>query len=146
VPLIEGSIDETQRVTLRGNTRPEALRAEFDRGAVDDSFPLNGMQPQLKRSPEHEAAAEALADELHRKGSPQFRQWLSAADCAEQFGVHPQDIETIRVWLTTHGFTVHASAIFAPCPLLPENAQTWASNVVASADTRASRTPASAHP
>jgi hypothetical protein len=59
VPLIEGSIDEGQRVTLRGNTRPEALRPEFDRGAVDDSLPLNGMPLQPKHSPEHEAAAEA---------------------------------------------------------------------------------------
>src|SRR5271167_1275271 len=44
VPLILTSIDESQRVVLHGNTRPEALRPQFDRGAVDDSFPLNGMQ------------------------------------------------------------------------------------------------------
>jgi subtilase family serine protease len=106
-PLITGSIDETQQVALRGNTRPEALRAEFDRGAVDDSLPLNGMQLQLKRSPNHEAAAEALADELHRKGSPQFHQWLTALQYADQFGVHPQDIAAISAWLQSHGFTVH---------------------------------------
>ena len=111
VPLVQGPIVEAQRVTLRGNTRPEALRPEFDRGAVDNSFPLNGMQLQLKRSPEHEAAAEALADELHRKGSTEFHKWLTAAEYAEQFGVHPQDIETIRAWLQSHGFTVHGQTL-----------------------------------
>jgi subtilase family serine protease len=109
VPLIVAFIDETQRMVLRGNTRPEAVRAEFDRGAVDDSFPLNGMQLQLKRAPEHEAAAEALADQLHQRGSPQFHHWLTASEYAERFGVAPEDIATIGAWLRGHGFTVHAS-------------------------------------
>jgi hypothetical protein len=52
LPLIVGPVNESQRIVLQGNTRPEALRPEFDRGAVDDSFPLNGIQLQLKRSPQ----------------------------------------------------------------------------------------------
>ncbi|MGO9945576.1 MAG: protease pro-enzyme activation domain-containing protein [Steroidobacteraceae bacterium] len=108
-PLIPGSIDETRRVILRGNTRPEALRAAFDRGAVDDSFPLNGMQLQLKRSPMHEARAESLADELQKASSPQFHQWLTPAEYAEQFGVAETDIATITAWLQSHGFAVQVS-------------------------------------
>lgn len=60
VPQIVAGIDESKRFVLAGNTRPEA-RAEFDRGAVPESFPLNGMQLLLKRSPEREQAAEALS-------------------------------------------------------------------------------------
>jgi subtilase family serine protease len=109
VPLIQGPIDESSRVVLRGNSRPEAMRPQFDRGAVDDSFPLNGMQLQLKRSPQHEAAAEALADELHKTGSPQFHQWLTAAEYAEHFGVAAEDIATVSTWLSAHGFSVQIS-------------------------------------
>jgi subtilase family serine protease len=109
VPLILDPIDESNRVVLPGSTRPEVRRRDFDRGPLDDSFPLDGMQLQLKRSPEHEQAAEALADELERKGSARFHQWLTAEQYAEQFGVATEDIVKISEWLRTHGFTVHAS-------------------------------------
>jgi hypothetical protein len=56
VPLIVEPIDESKRVVLPGNTRGEARRPELDRGPLDDSFPLNGMQLQLRRSPERNAA------------------------------------------------------------------------------------------
>jgi subtilase family serine protease len=108
-PLIVEPIDESNRIVLPGNTRPEVRRRDFDRGPLDDSFPLDGMQLQLKRSPEREQAAEALADELERKGSARFHQWLTAEQYAEQFGVAPQDIAKISEWLRSHGFTVHAS-------------------------------------
>jgi subtilase family serine protease len=105
VPLINSPVDESQRVVLRGNTRPEA-NATNDRGAVDESFPLEGIELLLKRSPEHEQEAATLADELQRPGSPQFHKWLTADEYARQFGVHSQDIATISEWLRSHGFTV----------------------------------------
>ena len=105
VPLITQPVNESQRVVLRGNTRPEATSAN-DRGAVDDSFPLNGIELLLKRSPEHEQAAAALADELQQPGSPQFHKWLTANQYAAQFGVHAQDVSAISDWLSSHGFTV----------------------------------------
>ena len=95
-------------MVLAGNTRGEASRPEFDRGPVDDSFPLNGMQLLLRRSPEREQAAEALADDLNRAGSPHFHQWLTAARYAEQFGAAQEDIAKVGDWLRGHGFTVHA--------------------------------------
>jgi len=109
VPLIVELIDESKRIVLPGSIRGEVRRTEFDRGAVDDSFPLNGMQLQLRRSPEHEQAAEDLADDLERAGSPRFHQWLTAEQYAEQFGVAPEDIAKISNWLNSHGFTVQAS-------------------------------------
>jgi subtilase family serine protease len=106
-PVIVDPVDDAKRIVLPGNTRGE-VRPEFDRGPVDDSFPMNGMQLQLKRSPERERAAEALADELQRKGSPQFHHWLTVNQYADQFGVAPEDIAKISDWLRAHGFTVHA--------------------------------------
>jgi len=109
VPLIVELIDETKRIVLPGNIRGDVLRPEFDRGPVDDLFPLNGMQLQLRRSPEHQQAAENLADDLERAGSPSFHKWLTAEQYVEQFGVAPEDITKISNWLIAHGFTVHAS-------------------------------------
>jgi hypothetical protein len=104
--LIVDPIDDSKRIVLPGKSRPEVR--EFDRGPVDDSFPLNGMQLQLRRSPEREQAAEALADELQRAGSARFHQWLTADQYAEQFGVAPEDIAKISEWLRAHGFTTDA--------------------------------------
>jgi subtilase family serine protease len=106
VPLIVDPIDDSKRIVLPGNARGEVR--EFDRGPVDDSFPLNGMQLQLRRSPEREQAAEDLADDLERAGSPGFHQWLTADQYAEQFGVALEDIAKISEWLRAHGFTVHS--------------------------------------
>lgn len=108
VRLIVDPIDENRRVVLAGNTRGEASRPEFDRGPVDDAFPMNGMQLLLRRSPEREQAAEALADDLNRAGSAHFHQWLTAAEYAEQFGAAQEDIARIGDWLRGHGFAVHA--------------------------------------
>jgi subtilase family serine protease len=105
VPLIQGQIVETQRSEVLGNVRPE-IGSEFDRGAVDEAFPMNGMQLLLKRSPAHQKAAEDLAEELHRSGSPSFHQWLTAEQFAEQFGADTNDVAKVREWLSTHGFTV----------------------------------------
>jgi subtilase family serine protease len=109
VPLIVHPVDENQRIVLSGNA-PIHITPEVDRGAVDDSFPLNGIQLQLRRSPEREQAAETLADDLERAGAGQFHHWLTANQYAEQFGVAPEDIATIREWLRSHGFTVLAQS------------------------------------
>ena len=68
---ITQAIDETNRVTLRGNTRPEAVLAN-DRGPVATDFAMEHMLLQLKRSPEQEQALQQFLDELHAAGSPNF--------------------------------------------------------------------------
>jgi subtilase family serine protease len=98
-------IDESQLIQLAGNTRFEA-RAANDRGRVDDSMVLRGIQLQLKRSPSQEAAAEQLADEVNKPGSAHFHQWLTADEYAQQLGVSLEDIATISGWLSRHGLQV----------------------------------------
>ena len=45
--LINQAIDESKRVELPGNTRPE-VNADNDRGIVPDSLPIEHMQLQLR--------------------------------------------------------------------------------------------------
>jgi pro-kumamolisin-like protein len=102
---ITEAIDETNRVTLRGNVHPLA-RPEFDRGAVADSQPMTRMLLLLQRSPEQEAALRQLMDEQLMKDSPNFHAWLTPEQFGKQFGPADADIQTVTNWLANHGFQV----------------------------------------
>ena len=102
-------IDERHVLSLPGNTRPEARLAN-DRGAVPGNFALDHMQLLLKRPAGTEAALVAFIDSLHDKASPNYHQWLTAAEFGEQFGPAESDIAAVTAWLTSHGFTVNGIA------------------------------------
>lgn len=104
---ITQAIDETNRVALRGNTRPEAAVLANDRGPLANDFPMQHMLLQLKRSPEQEKALQQFLDELHTAGSPNFHHWLTAQDFGERFGLAKSDLDTITSWLESHGFRVN---------------------------------------
>jgi len=104
--LVSQIIDEGHRVTLHGNTRPEA-RAKNDRGAVADDFPMEHMLLQLQRPPEIEKALQLFIEELHTPGSPNFHQWINAQEFGARFGPTKQDLDTVAGWLASHGFSVN---------------------------------------
>src|SRR5208282_2568645 len=106
-PVITGPIDESQLVTLAGNTTPAALRAGNDRGPVADSLTFDHLLLALKPTPETEARLEKLIDEMHHQDSPEFHRWLTPQQLGERFGLAPQDRETIQRWLETHGFSIN---------------------------------------
>ncbi|MGB8029903.1 MAG: protease pro-enzyme activation domain-containing protein [Terracidiphilus sp.] len=103
--LINEAIDESKLIRLRGNTRPEA-NAKNDRGPVDDSLPMDHMLMQLKRAPELEQEFDQYIDSLTDKSSPNFRQWITAAQQGEVYGLAQQDLDAITSWLQSYGFTV----------------------------------------
>jgi subtilase family serine protease len=105
--VITEAIDENKLVTLGGNTRSESSTAT-DLGAVADSLALDHMMLQLKRSPRQEKAAAEFVEELTDPKSPNFHKWLTAAQFGENFGVANADIETIKNWLASQGFTVNS--------------------------------------
>ncbi len=105
-PAICERIDDGHRVTLRGNTRPEA-NSRNDRGRVPEDFPMDHMLMLLKRAPEDEQAVAQYVEQLHDKNSPSYHQWMTAADFGQKFGVAQDDIETVTNWLEAHGFKVN---------------------------------------
>ena len=105
--LLHQAVDESKLVTLAGNTRPEAT-PENDQGAVSDDFALDHMMLQLKRSPQQEKEVEQFIAGLQDPHSPNFHQWLSAAEFGQRFGVAEADIQKITGWLAQHGFTVNS--------------------------------------
>jgi subtilase family serine protease len=100
-------IDESSRVTLAGNTRPEAT-AQNDRGAVADSLPLDHMLLLLKHSDAQESALNRLiADQVNRR-SPNYHKWLTAAQYGQRFGAPQSQVDAVTAWLSSHGFHVNS--------------------------------------
>jgi subtilase family serine protease len=104
--LITTVIDENNRVTLEGNTRPEA-NAKNDRGMVADGLPMEHMQLLLRRPSEQEAALRQLIEEMHEPSSPNYHQWMTAQQFGEKFGVAQEDLAAISHWLQGYGFKVN---------------------------------------
>jgi uncharacterized membrane protein YkoI len=104
--LVTQNVDEEKRITLHGNTRPEA-KFENDRGPVAGNFPMEHMLLQLRRSPEQEQALQRFIDELQTQGSPNFHQWMSAEQFGEKYGVTKQDLDAVTRWLEANGFRIN---------------------------------------
>jgi hypothetical protein len=104
VPVrITRAIDDSQRVRLIGNVHPLA-KPEFDQGLVDDATPMSRMLLVLQRSPEQQAALQELMREQVYKDSANFHKWLNPQQFGQQFGPADADMETVKSWLTAHGF------------------------------------------
>jgi subtilase family serine protease len=105
---ITSPIDDSSRVTLAGNTRPEARAKKNDHGAVPDTFAMAHMQLLLRRSPAQERTLEQLIDQLHDRNSPNYHHWLSSSEFGQEFGLGSEDVQSVTGWLTRHGFQINA--------------------------------------
>jgi subtilase family serine protease len=105
-PRVRGPIDESRRVVLAGNTRPEAI-AKNDLGLVDDSLPLEHMQLMLKRSDARQQALDAYTESLTDKASPNFHRWLTPDELGTRYGVTQEDVDAVTGWLALHGLAVN---------------------------------------
>ena len=103
--LVTQPIDESDLVTLGGNTRSEASTAN-DRGAVDPAMPLAHLELLLQRAPAEEQEVERFISTLHDPASPNFHRWLTAEEFGDRFGAASEDIAALRAWLEGHGFRV----------------------------------------
>jgi subtilase family serine protease len=105
-PQISQRIDETSRITLAGNTRPEVHIAR-DLGPVSDDLQMSHMYLQMKMSPEQEKDLDALVTHLHDPSAAEYHKWLSLAEIEEHFGPAQDDLNIVSHWLESHGFTVN---------------------------------------
>ena len=107
-PLITQPVDEGQLTVLKGNTHRLA-RPAFDLGTAPATLPMQRMLLVLKRSPQQEAALRKLLDEQQSKGSPNYHKWLTPTQFGQQFGPSDSDMQTITLWLQSHGFQVEST-------------------------------------
>src|SRR6267154_2976636 len=100
--LVTDTVDDTDRMLLRGNVHPQA-RAEFDRGALADAQPVTRILLLLQRSAQQEAALRQLMEEQQAKNSPNYHAWLTPEEFGKQFGPADEDVQAVTDWLTSHG-------------------------------------------
>jgi len=93
-------------ITLRGTVHPEA-QPKYDRGAVDDSFPMRRLLLSMARSPERETALRQFLHNAHTPGSPEYHKWLTPEEYGERFGATDDDLQVVSGWLQAQGFTVN---------------------------------------
>jgi subtilase family serine protease len=105
--LVTAALDESALVTLGGNTPPAAALSANDRGAVTDNMPFEHLLLLLKRDSAVETSLQAKIAALHTPGAPEFHRWLTPEQLGAQFGANSQDVETIKGWLHSHGFTIN---------------------------------------
>ena len=103
--LISQEVNESDLITLKGNTHPLATLAA-DRGIVPPSTPEDRMVLLLRRSPMQEVALDSLIQSLHDPNSSNFHQWLTPAQFGAQWGAVDSDVSTVTAWLQSHGFEV----------------------------------------
>jgi hypothetical protein len=60
----------------------------------------------LSTSAQQEQELKQLLDEQHKKSSPNYHRWLSAAEFGVRFGTPDTDTQQIRAWLESKGFAV----------------------------------------
>src|SRR5262249_60190390 len=95
--------DNATRIRLDGGVHPLA-RAEFSRGPVADSLPMDRILLLLRRSDEQEAALESLLESQQDKSSPNYHQWLSPEEFGTRFGPSDADVQAVTDWLSSQGF------------------------------------------
>lgn len=99
------AVDESKRITLRGNTHPLA-QAQYDSGIASPDLPMDRMLLVLKQSQEQQRALIRLLDEQHDIASPVYHKWLTPDEFGRRFGPSDADIETIKAWLLSQGFRI----------------------------------------
>ena len=105
--LVTTHVDATRRAALSGHRVAWASTAN-DRGEVAASTSLPSLQILLRRSPERQAAFEALLAGQQDPASPDYHHWLTPTQIGERFGATQSDIDAIATWLIGRGLSVES--------------------------------------
>lgn len=101
---INGTISNGNMVPLTGHVSPMA-RSQYDQGPVNGSQLLHVTMLFTPSAAQQQALEKLLAEQQDPK-SAQFRQWLTSDQFGEKFGLSPNDIGKISVWLKSQGLKV----------------------------------------
>lgn len=102
---VVGAIDETQRVTLKNNVHPLALR-QFDNGAAPGSTPTGRIRLLFQRSTEQQQELTQYLSDLQNPASTAYHKWLTPGQFGTAFGVSQSDLLQVQSWLQSHGFKI----------------------------------------
>jgi len=98
------SVRNDKLSTLRCNIHLTA-RAENDRGALPLTQPVTRMHLLLQRSSAQETALQQLLADQQDPKYPRYHAWLTPQQFGEQYGPAESDIQAVKDWLSSQGFS-----------------------------------------
>jgi hypothetical protein len=98
-------VDNSKRATLYGHVSA-AVRMAQDMGRQDPDTPSPGMIMVLKSDEGQKQELRRIIDEQQDRRTSNYHQWVTPEEFGEHFGVHDADIEQVKDWLASQGFTV----------------------------------------
>jgi hypothetical protein len=98
------AVQSDKVVTLRGNVHPMARPAN-DRGLLADQQPITKIHVLLQRSAAQETALQQLMAQQLDPSSKNFHAWLTPQEFGQQFGPADSDVQAVKDWLRSQGFT-----------------------------------------
>ncbi|KJV36111.1 hypothetical protein VI08_06455 [Luteibacter yeojuensis] len=101
------AVNAAQRATVP-NSHPALIAGLKTTGDVPDTMRVMHLQVVLKPSDDQLARLETLVAAQHDPASPTFHHWLTPEQYGKRFGLADSDIDAVRAWLVSEGFTVHA--------------------------------------
>jgi sugar lactone lactonase YvrE len=104
---VTSRVDNNKRKTLYGHV-PHALRHATKLGRVDPSTAAEHLILALKSSPDQEREIRRVVDEQQDRKTGNFHQWMKPEEFGAHFGVHDSDLENLKAWLSSQGFTVES--------------------------------------
>jgi len=106
---ISQQISQTQTVEVPNSVNPRVRRAT-DLGPLAEGTRITSMTLQFSMSAEQEAALDQLLTDQQNPASPRYHQWLTPAQFQAQFGLSSADLDKVKGWLNSQGFTVTSVA------------------------------------
>jgi subtilase family serine protease len=94
---------------LNGHVSRQA-KLQYDQGRVDASRRISGITLVLKRSAKQQEELEKLLMDQRDPSSPCYQAWLTPEEFADRFGMSQGDIDNIRGWLNSEGFSIDRMA------------------------------------
>jgi subtilase family serine protease len=102
-------IDATDRVELT-HTIPAPIRMATDLGQAPDSLPMKDMLLLLAPTSAQKKALETFLSQVQNPSSPNYHQWLTPTQFGQLYAPAQADIDTVKQWLESQGFTVNQVA------------------------------------
>jgi subtilase family serine protease len=101
---IRSEIKDSERFALSGNVRPAIVNAK-DQGEVSGSLALPAMTMHFAMSASQKADLQQLLQQQQTRHSTQYHKWLTPEQYADRFGLNEKDMERVKAWLESQGFT-----------------------------------------
>jgi hypothetical protein len=104
---ITSPVTDGVRATLPGYVAPKAL-APYDQGAASASLATGRIALLLHRDPARQEALREYLGDLQNPHSASYHKWLTPQQYGAQFGIAPQDLQTVEAWLQAQGFQIRS--------------------------------------